>query len=102
MGFWDKMEDVFNQGIQSSKEMLGKAKEKAKDLGEKGVLKYEIMQLEKQAEKKFGLLGSRVYEKLINKDQASVSKEVFKDLLEDILDLKQRIEDKEEACNRIN
>jgi hypothetical protein len=101
MGFWDRMEDVLNQGVESSKEMLGKAKEKAKDLGEKGVLKYEIMQLDKQAEHKLVQLGSRVFEKLVEKQQNAVTKEGVQGLLQDIQDLRQRIEEKEEAYKRI-
>ena len=101
MGFWDRMEDVLNQGVESSKEMLGKAKEKAKDLGEKGVLKYEIMQLDKQAEYKLVQLGSRVFEKLVEKQQNAVTKEGVQGLLQDIQDLRQRIEEKEEAYKRI-
>ncbi len=101
MGFWERMEETINQGIRSSKEILGKAREKAKDLGEKGVLKFEIMQLEKQAEKKLARLGARVYEKLEIKNQATVSREILKDLLQDILDLKHRIEEKEESLEKI-
>ena len=101
MGFWDRIEDVLNQGVESSKEMLGKAKEKAQDLGEKGVLKYEIMQLDKQAEHKLGQLGSRVFEKLVEKQQNAVTKEGVQELLQDIQDLRQRIEEKEEAYKRV-
>ena len=102
MGFWERMEEIINQGISSSKEVLEKAKEKAKDLGEKGVLKYEIVQLEKQAEKQLAHLGARVYEKLIEKGQATVSKEILNELLQDILDLKRRIEEKEETYKKID
>ncbi len=101
MGFWDRIEETINQGLQSSREVLKQAKEKAKDLGEKGVLKYEMAQLERQAEKKLAQLGTRVYEKLVDKGQATVSREVCKDLVDDILDLKKRVEDKEEAYKKI-
>ena len=53
MSFWDRMEEIVSQGLESSRDILGKAKEKAKDLGEKGLLRYEISQIERQAEKKF-------------------------------------------------
>ena len=92
MSFWDRMQQIVNQGLESSREVLGKAKEKAKDLGEKGLLRYEITQIERQAEKKFSQLGVAVYEKLVVKDQATVSKEAAKELLDDIQELKNRLE----------
>lgn len=96
MGFWDKMDQLISQGISSSKELLNKAKDKAQELGEKGLLKYEILQLEKQAEKLFAQLGVRVYEKLVSEGQATLSKGAVKELLLDIQDVKARIEKKEE------
>jgi uncharacterized phage infection (PIP) family protein YhgE len=92
MSFWDRMQEVVNQGLESSREILGKAKEKAKDLGEKGLLRYEISQIERQAEKKFSQLGAAVYEKLVMKDQATVSKDALEELLTDIQELKDRLE----------
>jgi hypothetical protein len=92
MSFWDRMEQVVNQGLESSREVLTKAKEKAKDLGEKGLLRYEISQIERQAEKKFSQLGATVYEKLVLKDQATVSRESVKEYLDDIQELKNRLE----------
>ena len=73
MGFLDKLQDTIDQGLKSSKELFGKAKEKAKDLGEVGVLRFEIKQLESQAEKLIAKLGSKVYEVLVVEDQKSVS-----------------------------
>ena len=92
MSFWDRMEQVVNQGLESSREVIGKAKEKAKDLGEKGLLRYEITQIERQAEKKFSQLGAAVYERLVLKDQATVSREALSELLGDIRELKDRLE----------
>ena len=92
MSFWDRMEEVVNQGLESSREVLGKAKEKARDLGEKGLLRYEITQIERQAEKKFSQLGAAVYERLVLKDQATVSKDALSELLDDIRELKNRLE----------
>ena len=92
MSFWDRMEEVVNQGLESSREAIGKAKEKARDLGEKGLLRYEISQIERQAEKKFSQLGAAAYEKLVVKDQATVSREAVAELLDDIQELKNRLE----------
>jgi len=95
MGFWDNMEKLISQGIASSRELMGKAKDKAQELGEIGLLKYEIAQLEKQAEKLFARLGVAVYEKLEVKGQASLSKEALREPLASIREVKERIEQKE-------
>jgi hypothetical protein len=100
MSFRERMEEIINQGIGSSREMFDKAKEKAKDLGERGILKYELLQLEKQAEKQLAKLGGLVYDKLVSKNQATLSRETVKDLLSDLTDLKQRIEEKEEILGQ--
>ncbi|MEW5818097.1 MAG: hypothetical protein AB1798_22240, partial [Spirochaetota bacterium] len=83
MDFMEKMQKTINQGLSASKELFGKAKEKAKDLGEQGVLKFEIMQLENQAEKLIAKLGSRVYEVLAIESQNTITKKTsgIKDLL---------------------
>ena len=101
MSFWDRMQEIINQGLDSTKEALEKAKGKAKDLGEMGVLKFEIMQLEKQAEKQFARLGARVYEKLVQEGQDSASRELLADPLKSIGDLKSRIEQREKALRRL-
>jgi hypothetical protein len=95
------MEEVVNQSLESSREVLGRAKEKAKDLGEKGLLRYEISQIERQAEKKFSQLGVRVYEQLVLKKQAALSRESVNELLEDIQELKERLEKLEEDLKKV-
>ena len=100
MAFWDRMEELVNQGLESSRELLGKAKDKARDLGEKGLLKYEILQLERQAQAKLTKLGAQVYEKLGTKEQATVGREPLRGLLEEIQDLKSQIEAKQEALKQ--
>jgi uncharacterized phage infection (PIP) family protein YhgE len=101
MSFWDRMEQIVNQGLESSREVLGKAKEKAKDLGEKGLLRYEITQIERQAEKKFSQLGATVYEKLVVKDQSTVGREMVGELLDDIRELKDRLEKLEKDLGEV-
>jgi hypothetical protein len=101
MSFWDRMEEVVNQGLESSREVIGKAKEKARDLGEKGLLRYEITQIERQAEKKFSQLGAAVYERLVRKDQATVSRDALSELLDDIRELKNRLEKLEDDLKEV-
>jgi hypothetical protein len=100
MGFRERMEEIVNQGLSSSRDLFDKAKDKAKDLGERGILKYELLQLEKQAEKQLAKLGGRVYEKLVIRNQTTVSREAVKDLLDELADVKRRIEEKEELLER--
>ena len=92
MGFWERMEEVVNQGLESSREVLVRARAKAKDLGEMGLLRFEINQIERQAEKKFSQLGAAVYEKLVLKKQATVSREAVAEILQDVQELKDRLE----------
>jgi chromosome segregation ATPase len=95
------MEQVVNQGLESSREVLSKAKDKAKDLGEKGLLRYEITQIERQAEKKFSQLGAAVYEQMVLKKQVTVGRESVTELLEDIRELKERLEKLEEDLKQV-
>ena len=95
MGIWDRMEQLIGQGLNTSKEVLARAKDKAQELGEIGLLKYEIAQLEKQAEKLFSRLGMAVFEKLSGKGQASVSRDAVKELVRELEEVRKRIEQKE-------
>ena len=42
MKFRERMEKIFKEGIETSKDVLEKAKEKTKEAGEKGALKIKI------------------------------------------------------------
>jgi len=95
MGIWDKMEQLIGQGIHTSREVLARAKDKAQELGEIGLLKYEISQLEKQAQKLFGSLGLTVFDKLAVKGQATVSREAVKELVAELEEVRKKIEQKE-------
>ena len=48
MSFSERMKDMIDKGLVASRDFAKKASEKAKELGEKGVLKLEIAQLESQ------------------------------------------------------
>jgi len=103
MSFWDRMQKVINDGLDASKEMLNKAREKAQDLGEMGILKFEISQLEKQAEKIFLLLGSRAYEIFVEKKEDTIKSDhpEIKNAIQEILNIKKKIEEKEELLKNI-
>jgi hypothetical protein len=99
MDFLDRMKTFFDKGIESSGELFGKAREKAQELGEKGVLKFEIMQLENQAEKVMAKLGTRVYEALKKEGAAEVTRETtgVQVLVDQIEEIETRIQEKEAA-----
>ncbi|MBN1412773.1 MAG: hypothetical protein JW969_18135 [Spirochaetales bacterium] len=103
MSFWDRMQKVIGQGIDASKAALDKAKDKAKELGEKGILTYEIMQLEKLLESKITEFGTLSYDLLVEQKRGSISKDTkeIKNLIIEIQGIETKITDKEEALKNI-
>ena len=103
MDFFERMKQVMGQGVETTRKGMEQAADKARELGEKGVLKYEIMRLEKEVERKFALLGSNVYRVLSDKGQSTISQGTpdVKELLGEIRDLQGRIEDKEKALGEV-
>lgn len=104
MDFWDRMKGAIDKGVDSSRDLLGRAREKAKDVGERGVIRFEIMQLESQAEKLVAKLGSRVYEQLMVEGNQSISKTTpeIRQLLGDIEQLRARITEKESVLRSMD
>ena len=72
MNLWNRIEKAVGQGLDASREVLDKAREGAKDLSEKGVLKFDIMQLERQSMKVLSRLGQEVYDAFGVRNQTSV------------------------------
>lgn len=102
MDFKDKLQKTLNQGLSASKDLFGKAKDKAKDLSDIGVLKFEINQLSKQEEQVFERLGKDVFTMLVEEEHSTVSKKtpaIIKHL-DDIADIKKRIEGKEKLLKK--
>jgi hypothetical protein len=98
MGFWERSKELLNQGVMSTKEIFEKATEKSKELGEKGVVKFEIGQLERQAEKRFAQIGRHVYEVLVKEGQQTISDGTteIKKLLQEVDEIEKTIDEKEE------
>ncbi len=71
--FLEKMKKITEKGFEVSKDVLGQAGEKVQDLGDKGVTKFELMQLERQTQKQFIQLGLCVYEAFASQDKKSVT-----------------------------
>jgi hypothetical protein len=115
MAFSDRMKDMLDQGAQVSKELLTKAGEKAQDwgekskelvnkagvkaqnLGEQGVLLLEIKQLEGQAQKLVGRLGTEAYHAFAEKGAKSISVETpaIKTILTELASVRDVLEKKE-------
>ncbi len=103
MGFLEKLQETIDQGLKNSKDLFGKAKDKAKDLGELGVVRFEIKQLESQAEKLIAKLGTKVYEVLVVESQKTVSASTadVKEILNAIAGVREDIEKKEEQIKNL-
>lgn len=103
MELWDRVSNALDKGFQTSKELFEKAGDRARDLGERGVVRFEIMQLENQVEKLIGKLGARAYELFIKEGKSSVTKSSagVKDLLEEIAQLEARITEKESTLAKM-
>ncbi|MBI9108434.1 MAG: hypothetical protein JEZ04_16930 [Spirochaetales bacterium] len=94
MGFWERSKEMLNKGVISTKEVIESAAEKSKELGEKGVTKVTIMQLEKQAENRFAQIGRHVYEILVKEGQQTISKgtDEIKELLKAVEQIEKDID----------
>ena len=103
MSFRDRIQQTIGEGLQSSRELFDKARDKAQDLGEMGVLKLEIRQLDNQAEKLFARLGSKVFDLLVDQNAGTVSRatpEVDK-LIDELSDIRRRADEKGGTAKKI-
>ncbi len=103
MTFSEKIKNLVNTGLDTSKDILSKAGEKAQQWGEMGVLKVEIVQLRGQAEKMTARLGAEVYEILVEKGQKTVSRETpaVREILDKIAELDKTVEEKETQFRKL-
>ena len=99
MDFWDRMKNALEKGLEGSKDLLVKVRDRTQDLGERGVLRLEILQLENQAEKLVGKLGARCYEALVTERRELIDRETdgVSELIGEIDALHERIREKEAA-----
>src|SRR6056297_993075 len=104
MDFCDRMKNAMDKGLDGSKDLLGKAKDRAQDLGERGVLRFEIMQLENQAEKLIGKLGARAYEALVTESRPQIDRQTegIAQLIGEIDEVRAKIREKEAALEIAN
>jgi len=97
MAFIERMKELLDQGVAVSKDIAVKAGAKAQDLGERGVMMLEIRQLESQAQKLIGRLGTEAYQAFTERGEPTLSAEsdAVKPILSDIAAARQSIEKKE-------
>jgi len=103
MTFSERMKDLLEQGWSASKEFAVKAGAKAQDLGERGLLMWDIKQLENQAQKLISRMGNEAYIAFTEHNQASIEREAveFRTILDELAVIKEQIEKKEyELKNR--
>lgn len=89
MGFQEKLKDTVSKGIEQSKQFLGTAKDKAKVLGDAGILRFEIRQLQDKIKKEEASLGHAAYTLLSLENKQSLSKKTpgIKESIEALDDL---------------
>ncbi|MDR2900603.1 MAG: hypothetical protein LBV20_03670 [Treponema sp.] len=97
----EKAQDWGEKGVKASKEMANKAGAKVQEMGEIGVLRFEIRQLEAQAQKQIGKLGIEAYKAFIDRGAKSVTVDTpaVKIILAEIASIEQIIDQKEALIN---
>ncbi|MDR2371485.1 MAG: hypothetical protein LBD71_08395 [Treponema sp.] len=96
MTFSERMKEIIDQGISVSKDFAVKAGAKAQDLGERGVLMLEVKQLEGQAQKLIGRLGTEAYQAFVERGVKTLSADAsaVKTILKEIAAVRESIEEK--------
>jgi len=103
MTFSERMKELLEQGWDVTKDLAAKAGAKAQDLGERGMLMWDIKQLENKAQKLLTRLGNAAFVAFIDRDMTSIEREntEVRSTLDEIISIKEQIEKKEfELKNR--
>jgi len=101
---WNDVGRAVNQGLKGSRDALDRARSKARELGERGALRLDLLQLERQHARLLTDLGGLIRDRLEVRGQATVSKGTpgVKDLLLRISDVTERCVAKREALERLS
>ncbi len=73
MDWHKKIDEGLNQSLNASKKLIDKAREKAKKLGDKSLLAFEINEMEKEHEQLIKNLGEIVSSLFLDDGRTSVS-----------------------------
>ena len=100
--FIERMREMLDQGVTVSKDFAVKAGAKAQDLGERGVMMLEIRQLESQAQKLMGRLGTEVYQAIAERGEQTLSADnaPIKNILSEIATVRESIESKQSVLKQ--
>ena len=100
---WRDVEHAVSHGIKGSRDALDRARSKARELGERGALRLDLMQLERQRARMFEKLGMLIQERLEVRGQATVSQATpgVKALLVQIDDVTGRCAEKRDALEKL-
>lgn len=100
---WRGVERAVNQGLRGSRDALDRARSKARELGERGALRLDLLQLERQRGRLLQELGALVHDRLGAQGQAAVSRvaDGVKDLLLQIDDVTERCAEKRAALEQL-
>lgn len=100
---WRGVERAVNQGLKGSRDALDRARSKARELGERGALRLDLLQLERQRGRLLEELGSLIHDRLGAQGQATVSRGTpgVKDLMMQIDDVAGRCAAKRAALEQL-
>lgn len=101
MDFNQRLQNLLDKGISLSKDVLSKAKDKAQELGEKGLLKLEIKHLEDQATQLLGKLGVEAYNAFSAGKKTLSRNATIESLVQEIEKTKKLIEEKEQRLRSL-
>jgi|GEM_PF-5092587 len=102
MSIYEKLQDGLNDGlaygIETSKQLLKKAKETATELEETGLLKIDLKQLNSRKKELISELGIKAYEAFLVNERKSLtqSSSGVKEILNELVDVDKDIAEKEE------
>ncbi len=101
MTFLERLKAAVDRGIDGSRDILDRARGKARDLGERGVLRFEISQLETRGEKLAAGLGQRVFELVESGKEIELSDESIADYLSQLTEVRSGVEAREKQLSEL-
>ena len=102
MAFLEKLKDILDKGVESSKGALNKAGTAAKTFGDTSVLKIEIQQLKAKRKKAEEELGSYALKKFLEgSENISYEEQSVKDIIEQVKKIDSTIEEKKQELAKI-
>ena len=104
MSFINKLTDFLDKGVDMSRDAITKAGDVVQDMGNKGVLRIEILQLKEKQNKEYRDLGMAVAEIFRDSPYESITRDTVRvwKSLELIRDFDQQIKTREEKLKREN